>query len=185
MIYKIPQGKHTAFSIKRVISRFVPRFYRKNKTLFFSGRIMVAPYDITPDKDQDDRHKMIGLALSQFNKSNKNAAMVSFQANSITNKWDFAPYINDSFKFVWGDEISFEQGERFYGSIKMLSRKKVIITICRNDREKISYEYTWDKSIIRTFGIILPWHGGKDNDGNGVGGVSPIDLYIELSYNIE
>ena len=31
-------------------------------------------------------------------------------------------------------------------------------------------------------GMLLPWHGGKDNNKNGIGGVSPVDLNIKLKF---
>jgi len=176
--YKIPKGKHTTYNLHRLWNRFFPKRVKKNYSLHFKAEILSMPYDIRPDADQNDRHKLVGLPLKVFSKGNKNAALVSFQPNAETGKWDIAPYFNDDFDFDWGEELNVPVGEVFRGEIKFIQTDTVKITI-EYLNKTVEMKYKWDFDAKYT-GFILPWHGGKDNDGNGLGGVSPKDLYIKL-----
>lgn len=65
------------------------------------------------------------------------------------------------------------------------SRRRIRLYIYVND-EKVNYDgyfHTWNNTKVRFPSLILPWHGGKDNDGNGIGGVAPVDIDIELDIN--
>lgn len=180
--FKLPKGKNTSYSLRRLWYRFFPRRIRPGDVIEFSARILTEPYDIRPDKDQSDRHKLFGVTRNVFGPSNKDAAMVSFQANPEQGTWDITQYFNYDKKWVTGAE-GFLQSvtDELTGQIIFESLYKIKILIYINGAELQPLEFTWDKPC-KYVGLILPWHGGKDNDGNGIGGVSPIDLIINLNW---
>lgn len=180
--YKIPKGKHTTWNLRRILTRLIPVVARPNLSLEFEAQIMTEPYDIRPDKDQNDRHKLIGLSLkwlTLFN--NKNAALVSFQADPVNEKWNIAPYVNYDKKWTTGLDFPVKAGEKFYGKIKFVGKRTVQIQVWNDNVKSLPLEYTWNLNPI-LLATLLPWHGGKDNDGNGIGGVSPVDIEIKMKY---
>lgn len=181
----IPKGKHYDFSLSRLWYRFIPFLYKKNKVISFEANILTEPYDIRPDPDQADRHKLFGINLNFWKASNQNSIMVSFQPNPEDNTWDIAAYVNDSGSWVHFAETSSKSGDKIRGEFVLESRRRIRLYIYVND-EKVNYDgyfHTWNNTKVRFPSLILPWHGGKDNDGNGVGGVAPVGIDIELDIN--
>lgn len=181
----IPKGKHYDCSLSRLYHRFVPFSYKKNKIITFEAQILTDPYDIRPDRDQNDIHKLCGINLNFWNPSDVNSIMTGFQANAEDATWDITPYVNDNKNFVPYSEVPTKAGDKVKSEFKMVSRNKIELRHFING-EPVSwnpYTYVWLKSKIRYPALILPWHGGKDNDGNGVGGVAPVDIKIYLNIN--
>ena len=178
----IPAGKHYDFSLSRLWYRFVPFRYKKNKVISFTAKILSEPYDIRPDADQDDRHKLFGINLNFWKPANVNSIMVSFQPNPKSGTWDIAMYVNDEKGWVFHPEFPSKPGDEIRADFKLVSRNRIELYIYLNGERMVwnPYFYEWQDSEIRFPSIILPWHGGKDNDGNGIGGISPVDLRIQL-----
>lgn len=181
----IPKGKHYDFSLARLWYRFIPFRYRKNKVISFEAVILTEPYDITPDPDQSDRHKLFGINLNGYRASNVNAVIVSFQANPQDATWDLAIYGNEDKLFTYRPEFQSKVGDKIRGEFKLLSRNEIELTIYLNGEKIIQtpYVYIWNNASILFPTLILPWHGGKDNDRNGIGGISPVDIRIKLNTN--
>jgi len=175
----IPRGKHYQFSLSRLWHRFMPFF---SKTVVFEAQILSEPYDIRPDADQMDRHKLFGVNTRFWKPSNFNSMMVSFQANPESNTWDIAIYVNDNKAWVHRPEIKTKAGDKITGIFTRLDKYTLSVTLWVNGNKvnQTPFRYTWGESIFLP-AKILSWHGGKDNDGNGIGGVSPVDLNIILN----
>ena len=107
---------------------------------------------------------------------------MTFQPNAVNGTWDLSPYFNEDFAFESGQELPVKAGQEFEGAIEFIQKHKIRIDIRSGETFLVPSFYTWNKSANYT-GVILPWHGGKDNDGNGIGGVSPIDIDIELDFS--
>lgn len=178
----IPKGKHYDFSIARILHRFLPFRYRVDRVIVFEAEILTPPYDIRPDADQSDRHKLFGINLNCFKPSNHNAIMLSFQANPETNTWDLSIYMNDNKAWTDRPEFPSKVGDKIRGEFKLTSRNSIEVTVYLNGEKVIQtpFKYIWLNNTINFPALILPWHGGKDNDENGIGGVSPVDLRINL-----
>ena len=179
----IPKGKHYAVSLSRLWHRFIPFCYKKNKVIVFEAQILSQPYDIRPDTDQDDRHKLFGINLNGYKASNVNAMMLSFQANPQDNTWDLMTYTNEDKNWIQRPEFPSKPGDKIRGEFKLLSRNSIELTIYVNEEKVLQtpYVYTWRKAKIKFPVLILPYHGGKDNDGNGIGGVAPEDIQLTLN----
>lgn len=185
MNIRIPKGKHYDVSIARAVHRFIPFKYKQGKTIVFEAQILTEPYDIRPDADQNDRHKLNGVNLNGFKASNLNAIMTSFQANPVDNTWDLMIYTNDNEAWVPRVEFPSNPGDLIRSEYKLIARNAIELTIYLNGEKVIQtpYVYTWLNSRICFPTLILPWHGGKDNDGNGIGGIAPVDIDIKLNIN--
>ncbi len=183
--YNIPKGKHLDLNLHRILTRLKPIRIRKGLTIKFEARILTEPYDIRPDPDQNDRHKLFGVGLKWFTlKNNKNAALISFQPDPANNRWNLAPYANRSFGWETGLNFPVKTGEYFTGEIYFEEKNVISFTLNNGLTDSFPFIYDWD--FTPKYGsILLPWHGGKDNDGNGIGGVSPVDLEIKMSYTID
>jgi len=182
MKFTIPKGKHTVWNLRRILTRLKPKLARKRLSLEFEAVINTEPYDIRPDADQFDKHKLIGFSLKWFTlANNENAALVSFQPDPIDKMWNIAPYVNHDYKWTIGLDYPVKAGEKFYGKIKLVEKNKVRIEVWTDRGESLPFEYTW-KFTPKFLATLLPWHGGKDNDGNGIGGVAPIDINLNLKY---
>lgn len=179
----IPKGKHYDFSIARLGHRFIPFKYKKNRVISFEAVILTEPYDISPDPDQNDRHKLFGINLNGYRASNVNAVMVSFQPNPQDATWDLSIYGNENKLFSFRPEFPSKPGDKIRGEFKLLSRNEIELTIYLNGEKIIQtpYVYIWNNASICFPTLILPWHGGKDNDGNGIGGVAPEDIQLTLN----
>lgn len=183
MYIVIPKGKHYDPSLTRAYYRFLPFCYKRNKVITFNAKILTEPYDIRPDADQLDQHKLCGINLSFWKESNVNAIMTSFQANPKDGTWDIYPYVNVNRNFVPGVRLfQSKPGDSIRSEFKLINRNTIHLSIYHNDEPVISnpYSYRWNDAKVRYPALILPYHGGKDNDGNGIGGVAPIDIHIEL-----
>lgn len=183
MIIKIPKGKHYDCNLSRLRHRFIPFRYKKNKVIAFEAQILTDPYDIRPDRDQMDRHKLFGINLNFWKPSNQNSMMVSFQANPEKGTWDIANYVNVGGDFVPHVEFPSKKGDIIKGEFKLVARNAIELYTYLNGEPMTwnPYFYNWRNTAkIKYPSLILPWHGGKDNDGNGIGGVSPVDLTIGL-----
>jgi hypothetical protein len=180
--YKIPKGKHTSWNLRRLITRLLPIKAKSGLSLEFEAQIMTEPYDIRPDADQDDRHKLIGFSMKWLTLlNNKNAALVSFQADAANGRWNINPYVNKNLDWNTGLDFPVYAGDKFYGRFKFVSLRKVEIVVWNDliKSEPLTCEWSFNAILL---GMLLPWHGGKDNDKNGIGGVSPVDLNIKLKY---
>lgn len=179
--FKLPKGKNTSYSLRRLWYRFFPKRIRAGDKLSFSAQILTEPYDIRPDADQSDRHKLFGITRNVFRASNKDAAMISFQANPEQKTWDITQYFNYDKKWKTGLEGFAKALDTIEGQIVFVDEYTIKIYISINGKEILPLEFTWDKPC-RYVGLFLPWHGGKDNDGIGIGGISPVDLFINLKW---
>lgn len=181
----IPKGKHYDLNLARIWHRFIPFCYRKDRVIVFEARIFTEPYDIRPDSDQNDRHKLNGINLNGFKASNLNAIMTSFQANPESDTWDLMIYTNDNEAWVPRVEFPSKAGDLIRSEYKLIARNAIELTIYLNGEKIIQtpYVYTWLNERIKWPSLILPWHGGKDNDNNGIGGVAPVDIEMELKIN--
>lgn len=181
----IPKGKHYDLNLARIWHRFIPFCYRKDRVIVFEARILTEPYDIRPDSDQDDRHKLCGISLNGYNESSVNAIMTSFQANPETGTWDIMIYVNDNRAWVPRPEFPSKPGDIIRSEFRLKYRNSIELTIYINGEKVLQtpYVYTWLNSKIKFPALILPYHGGQDNDGNGIGGVAPEDIHIELKIN--
>lgn len=186
----IPKGKHYDLSLSRIWHRFLPFSYRRGKVIVFEARILTEPYDIRPDPDQSDRHKLFGINLNFYKPSDHNSIMVTFQANPKDNTWDSNVYVNalvDGVKsWVPFPEFQTKAGDLIRAEFTLQSRTSITVDIYLNGN-KVNYDpyiYTWTNgNSIRFPSLILPWHGGEDNDNNDIGGVAPVDIAIELAIN--
>lgn len=178
----ISKGKHYDLSLCRLYYRFIPFKYKRGKVISFTARILSEPYDIRPDADQHDRHKLCGINLNFWRPSDINSIMLSFQANPEKGTWDLSPYVNVDGNFVPYAEVQSKPGDEIQVDFKMVSRNKIEVYMYINGVSCVwnPYFYIWDNAKIQYPALILSWHGGKDNDGNGIGGVSPEDIRIEL-----
>ena len=180
--YTIQKGKHFQFNLHRLIRRLLPIRARKGKALQFQAVIENEPYDIRPDPDQADRHKLIGFGLKWFTiYNNKDAAMISFQPDPGKGVWNICAYVNHDFGWSTGDELEVLPGEQFAGRIELIGSNTVEIVIWNKQVRTQAFYYTWRRRP-RLLAQLLPWHGGADNEGNGIGGVAPEELNIRLDY---
>lgn len=178
----IPKGKHYDFNLLRLWYRFIPFRYKEGRVIVFEGRIFTEPYDIRPDSDQGDIHKFCGINLNGYKASDVNAVMLGFQADPEKQSWNLTIYGNEDKAFTFRSLFPSKAGDLIRVEFKLLSRNSIEVTIYLNS-EKVAqtpYVYIWNNASIRFPVLILPWHGGKDNDGNGIGGVAPVDLRLEL-----
>lgn len=181
----IKKGKHYQPSLSRFWYRFVPFRYKAGKVLTFKARIHTEPYDIRPDADQSDIHKLFGINLNFYRASNVNSVMVGFQADPTDGCWNLCIYGNEDKAFSYRPMFPSKPGDEIKCEFRLVSRNSIELTIYVNEKRTIQtpYVYIWNNARINFPSIILPWHGGEDSDKNGIGGVAPVDLYIDLKIN--
>lgn len=178
--YRLLKGKHTSYNLHRIFWRFWPRRIKK---VTFKGYFITEPYDIEPDRDQDDRHKLIGVPLKVFSPSNKDTALVSFQANPTEGTWDMASYFNFNKDFDSGEEIKVKPFQEFEGHIDFIEDDTAEVLI-KSSGLSVQEKYTWLRTEKERTGVILPWHGGANNEPGPHGGVSPVDIEIMMEFKI-
>lgn len=193
MTVTIPKGQHTSSSFDRLLLRIKPIFwliFRKKKLRVFV-RINTDPYDDMGDKDlEEDLSKAFGFNLQAWAQSNKNSIMAAFRTNFSAMKWDVTPYANvDGAKIIGLEDrqiaMQVDRSEWFMFEIDPIRSNEFKIELFKDVAGK------WEPMGSRKhkYGVkawmgslIGPWHGGKDDDGNGLGGPAPVDINIEIQW---
>ena len=189
MILTIPKGKHTAYTLNRAILRVTPVCARKlrNKNLRIEGKFLSAPYDTQGDKDlRFDWSKFGGLNLNLFKEANINSIMLAFRANDEDNVWELGLYSNKNSKIIFPDGIvSVAKDELFALEIDQIDDYTYVAGLFMREGESevlvLESEFKFDKKLS-IGGIIGPYHGGKDDNNNGLGGPAPEDVVMEFNY---
>ena len=176
MKYTIKKGKHSAFNLKRFIPFFWKKFKRKKLT--FTGQITNL-YNTQGDNDlRGDLNKFFGVNLTAFKASNTNSIMTGYRSNDEV--YEHTLYRNSQGENIYdvseGNLLFIPTTTIFTGNIEYIGNDKYKVTL--QDKEWIFTET--NRSWLCRY--ILPWFGGYDNDGNGLGGVAPEDINIELTY---
>lgn len=183
--YKIKKGWHTNY--------FSWRFYRMafNLLLFaiFKNRKIVttisfnedALYDFGDDEDKHDWNKAFGVTLSIFEKSNKNAVLMGWKSLPKERKIEITPYFNKNFKhFTYKDFNTKLHIEEEY-TFEIIPEKNNAWTIKMQDGRTKTFYYDFTPFLMR---LIMPWFGGNDTDGDGIGGTPNQDISYNIKYKI-
>lgn len=191
MIVKIPKGKHTAITLGRALLRVTPVCHRKlrDKKLRIEGKFLSAPYNTQGDKDlRYDWSKFGGLNLNLFKEANINSIMLAFRANDEDNVWELGLYANKNKAIIFPNKDNLamvSQGEPFALEIGQIDDYTYIAALFLREGESevivLEEEFTFDEKL-RIGSIIGPYHGGKDDNNNGLGGPAPEDVKIEFKY---
>lgn len=188
MIIKIPKGKHTAMTLGRGLLRVTPvcKSKLKKKSLAITGEFLSDPYNTQSDEDlRYDWSKFGGLNLNILKEANINSIMLAFRANDTDNVWELALYANKDKTIIFPDEfVSVAKNEKFYLKIDQIDSLTYIAglyLVDSNDSLVLENEFKFDTKLS-IGGIIGPYHGGKDDNNNNLGGVAPEDVLIRFNY---
>jgi len=187
----IKKGNHSANHPDDFIHRWlIRRRVINGLALDIQFRINTQPYRLpNNDEDQNDIHKVGGLVRKVFAKSNSNNAMIGFRPKPDLNVWEFLPYFNVDYKNIFdvNDTIFALTGELITGRVIFHGKKAELMTVIiyNESGDKVQKTQLFENSKARRTAVISTWHGGKDNDGNGYGGVAPVDLHYEIAHSFK
>ena len=185
MILTIKTGNHAPISIGRALLRVtrVSSSKMSKKTLVIEGKLLTDPYDIRPDKDQNDWSKFGGLSLNIWQNAKINSIMLAFRANPENETWELGLYSNKNRAIIFPTEVvPVKKNEPFRLEIQQIDAYSYVAAIFTSEGLMAETEFIFDMKM-KCGNIIGPWHGGDDSDNNGIGGVSPVDIKLEFNYN--
>lgn len=178
MIVTIKKGNHNQVNLWHMLTSLVCRSKLK-KTLVIKGEFKTPPYDPQGDKDlSDDWNKIGGLNMNAFQESDINSIMGAFRSDGEL--WEMNLFWNIDDNDFWMPEPIKSKGE-FEIRIKR-NDKGFLATLTTNGltmEKQLPHQPKWCTRLIR------PWFGGDDNDKNGLGGVAPEDITLEINYTWE
>jgi hypothetical protein len=181
MKYTIKKGNHKGFTLRRFFPFRWSKF--KRKKLVWEIRIHNV-YNTQGDRDlRFDWSKLFGVNLTAFKPSNVNSIMNSFR--SADTHYEQSLFRNNN-----GDQI-YDNDELVIISTEEYNRGE--LEYLGNNRYRFSLKPYGEASPIKIFEFeesrrgwlcryIFPWHGGKDDDGNNLGGPAPEDIHFTIDF---
>lgn len=142
-------------------------------------------YPSMGDKDlAGDWNKGGGMSRGFETANNKNSAQWAWRSSEVNGMIEVAPYFNKDSQNLHSKYGSVFFAPYSWGECTISKRKKnytVKITHLDTGQEVVATEELGGTWFVRKIGA---WFGGWDNDGNGLGGVAPNDMTIEVFFSI-
>lgn len=199
----IKKGTHTSPNFGRLFLKAVPLpyCYLKRRVVSVVGSIDTPIEDWEPfsgDPDvKDDLNKFFGVYRSFGKNANNDSVMLSFRPRFEQLQWEIRPYANIEAKIYHGWESSqpdktvlVDSGQKFRadfylsGPFAMGVTVKVFNHIDPHNPVYAGYNMFDFPEKANSYGLVGPWIGGKDDDGNNLGGPAPADIRLSLSWKI-
>ncbi len=174
MKYTIKAGNKSGFTLKR----FFPFRWSQFKRRRLEWEISIDTiYDPRGDNDlRYDWSKLLGVNLTAFKPSNVNSIMNAFRSTGEV--YEQTLFRNSNGKQLYDNNILtlVRVGEKNKCSLEYIGKDKYRFML--NGKEFIFEE----KNRSWLCRLIFPWHGGKDDDGNWLGGHAPEDIHFTINY---